>query len=88
MGFLTASIEMNHGIYGPKRYGFIGFVFVRRQYRGQGISSLMVKETLAWLARRKIQHVCLTVIADNKPARAIWEKWGFGDFFVFAWKLD
>jgi ribosomal protein S18 acetylase RimI-like enzyme len=87
-GFSTASIEINQGIYGPRRHGFIGFVFVRCQYRGQGISSLMMKEMLTWFEKRKIKHVCLSVMEDNKPARAIWEKWGFHDFLVVTWKLD
>jgi GNAT superfamily N-acetyltransferase len=88
VGFLTASIEIDKGIMQPKRLGFIGFVFVRRPFRGQGISTLMMRETLAWFAKRKVKNVCLTVIADNKPARAIWKRWGFVDFSVFAWKVD
>lgn len=88
IGFATASIETNHGIYGPMRFGFIGFVFVRRQHRGQGISSRMMREMLAWFAKRKIKHVSLSVMASNHPARAIWKKWGFVDFSVFAWNVD
>ena len=48
----------------------------------------MTKEMLAWFAKRKIKHVSLTVMEGNRPARAIWKKWGFRDFSVFAWKLD
>ena len=88
VGFSTASIDIDKGIMQPRRFGFIGFVFVRRPYRGRGISSLMMEEMLTWFAKRKIKNVCLTVNADNKPARAIWKKWGFHDFVVFAWKLD
>ena len=88
VGFSTASVETNKGIYGPVRFGFIGFVFVRQTYRGRGISSLMMKEMLTWFTKRKIKHVSLSVMAGNQPARAIWKKWGFCDFSVFAWKLD
>jgi len=87
VGFSTACIETNHGIYGPKRFGFIGFVFVKRQHRGRRISSLMMREMLAWFAKRKIKHVSLSVMASNGPARAIWKKWGFVDFSVWAWKV-
>jgi GNAT superfamily N-acetyltransferase len=87
VGFATATIEANQGIYGPSRFGFIGFVFVRLSYRGQGVSSLLMKEMLAWFAKRKIRHVSLTVMEGNRPARDIWKKWGFVDFSVFSWKL-
>lgn len=86
-GFSTVSIEKNWPKLLPRRYGFIGYMFVRRQYRGQKISSLMMEKALAWLATRQMKHVALTVIGDNKPARAIWAKWGFHDYVVFAWKL-
>lgn len=87
-GFATVSIQKNPPQWLPKRYGFIGYVFVRSRYRGQGISSMMMEQALAWFASRKIRHVALTVIEDNKPARAIWKKWGFYDFVVFAWKVN
>ena len=85
IGFATASIETNHGIYGPKRFGFIGFVFVKRQHRGKGISSLMMKEILAWFGERQIRYVSLSVMEGNYPARAVWKKFGFVDFSVWAW---
>jgi ribosomal protein S18 acetylase RimI-like enzyme len=87
IGFLTVSIDRTPPPWLPARRGFLGYVFVKRRYRGQRISSMLMEMALAWLAERKIKHVCLTVIEDNKPARAIWKKWGFYDFIVVAWKL-
>ena len=86
VGFATASIETNRGIYGPKQLGFIGFVFVRHRHRDQGISSLLMEEMLDWFRKRKIKHVSLSVMEGNQPARAIWKKWGFQDFSVWAWR--
>src|SRR4051812_12207068 len=76
-GFSIQWIGTHTSIYRPKRFGFIGIMFVRRDYRGQGISSLMMKEAQVWFAKRKITHVVLTIMADNKDARGIYEKWGF-----------
>ena len=86
-GFSVAFIQHTPGPFLPKRFGFIGYVFVKHQYRGQRVGSLMMKETLLWFEKRRIEHVGLTVIADNRPARAIWDKMGFHDFNVFKWKL-
>jgi ribosomal protein S18 acetylase RimI-like enzyme len=72
--------------YRPERFGYIGIMFVERSHRGCGISSMMMKEAQAWFAKRKVDHVMLTVLADNKHARAIYEKWGFFDFVSTMWK--
>jgi ribosomal protein S18 acetylase RimI-like enzyme len=87
-GFSVAWIQTSSTIFRPKRYGFIGIMFVKRQYRGRRISSLMMKEAFSWFARRKIKYVSLTVIEDNKHARRIYEKWGFRDFVITMWKVD
>ena len=87
-GFAVVWIDTNPPPFLPRRFGFIGYMFVRRRFRGQRISSLMMREALAWFAKRQIKHVALSVIADNKPARAIWGKWGFYGFNVFMWKVN
>jgi ribosomal protein S18 acetylase RimI-like enzyme len=86
VGFSTISIETIRGLL-PKRFGWIGYLFVSRQYRGQRISSRMLKELLSWLGKRRIGHVNLSVLADNRHARAIYKRWGFHDSVVFMWKL-
>ena len=87
-GFTVAWIGTSPEIFRPKRYGFIGIMFVRREYRGRGVSSLMIKETLAWFAKRKVKHVGLTVVKQNRHARRVYQKWGFADFVVNMWKMD
>jgi RimJ/RimL family protein N-acetyltransferase len=86
VGFSTISIETNRGLL-PRRFGFIGYLFVSRQYRGQRISSRMLKDLMSWLDKRRIGHVGLSVFADNRRARAIYRKWGFRDHGLFMWKL-
>jgi len=73
-GFSVAWIARSTDIYRPKRYGFIGIMFVQQRYRGRRISSLMMDETSSWFAGRKVKYVCLTVMNDNKHARRIYEK--------------
>jgi GNAT superfamily N-acetyltransferase len=72
--------------YRPKRFGYIGIMFVQSSYRGRGVSSMMMKEAQEWFANRKVEHIMLTVLTDNKPVRAIYEKWGFFDFVSTMWK--
>jgi GNAT superfamily N-acetyltransferase len=85
-GFSVAWTGTSSTIFRPKRYGFIGIMFVQRQYRGRRISSLMMKQAFAWFAKQNVKYVSLTVIKDNKHARRIYEKWGFRDFVITMWK--
>jgi len=87
-GYLVAWTGTNRGIFRPKRYGFIAIMFVRPQHRAQGISSSMMREALAWFKKRNVTRVGLTVLSDNKHARRIYEKWGFGDFSSVMWKWN
>jgi ribosomal protein S18 acetylase RimI-like enzyme len=46
----------------------------------------MMKKAQEWFANRKVEHVMLTVLTDNKHARAIYKRWGFFDFVSTLWK--
>ena len=85
-GFSVAWVATNPGIFRPKRYGFIGIIFVHQEYRGRKISSLMMKDIYSWFSKRGIKHVFLSVLCDNTHARGIYEKWGFGDFALTMYK--
>jgi ribosomal protein S18 acetylase RimI-like enzyme len=85
-GFCTVSIEKNT-IWLPERFGHIGYLFVKRQYRRRGISNELVRAVVAWLRSRNLPHLSLGVMAYNKPARAIYDRWGFHDRAVFMWKV-
>jgi len=85
-GFCVQWVATQTLPYRPERFGYIGIMFVRRAYRGRGVSSLMIKEAQLWFAKRKITHLVLSVLADNKHARGIYEKWGFFDFVSTMWK--
>ncbi len=87
-GYLVSWTGTNTGIFRPKRYGFIAIMFVRPQHRAQGISSSMMSEALAWFKKRNVTHVGLTVLSDNKHARRIYKKWGFGDFSAVMWRWN
>lgn len=85
-GFSVQWSGTNRSIYRPKRFGYIGIMFVQRGYRGRGVSSLMIEEAQAWFVKRKVKHMVLTVLTDNNHARAIYSKWGFFDFVSIMWK--
>jgi ribosomal protein S18 acetylase RimI-like enzyme len=57
--------------------GGIGAVYVRPQYRGQGVGDALIKAALEEAVRQGVEHVSLTVTATNPGAVRLYERNGF-----------
>ncbi|AZA78053.1 GNAT family N-acetyltransferase [Chryseobacterium sp. G0186] len=60
-----------------KRYAYLGFMFVKPEYRGKGINKLITDELVNWAKSRNISEVRLDVYAQNDSAIKAYEKAGF-----------
>ncbi|MEM9929449.1 MAG: GNAT family N-acetyltransferase [Bacteroidota bacterium] len=61
----------------PAVHCFLGFMFVRDAYRGQGINGLVTEALLTWARERGFTEVRLRVYDDNEGAIRAYEKVGF-----------
>ncbi|MCP1997048.1 GNAT family N-acetyltransferase [Flavobacterium sp. HSC-61S13] len=61
-------------------FGYIGFMFVTPEYRGQGISSLLLNHLKQWLVSKGINELKLDVYEENTAAIRAYEKAGFKRF--------
>ena len=77
VGFSTSIIKKNFPIFQLEKFGYIGDIFVREEFRGLGISSNLKDETFKWLRRKGIEKVSLNVLQNNYQAIKVYEKWGF-----------
>ncbi|NMP31298.1 GNAT family N-acetyltransferase [Thalassotalea sp. M1531] len=59
------------------RHGYIGFVFLQPEYRGQGISQQLIQALFSWGKTHGVTEVLLDVYNDNAPAIKAYEKLGF-----------
>jgi len=59
------------------KIGYLGFMFVHKAHRGQGLNQLIVNELLNWCKERKIFEIRLDVYDDNLTAIKAYEKAGF-----------
>lgn len=57
-------------------YGYIGFMYVKPNYRGQGISTKMINELTIWARTRNLNEVRLEVYSENQSAIKAYEKSG------------
>ncbi len=82
VGFSLALIQNTIPIFVVEKIGAISDLFIKKQFRGRGLSSQLKNETVKWLKKKDITHATITVYADNKHAREIYKEWGFMDFQV------
>lgn len=60
-----------------EKYGYIGFMFVAPDFRGQGVSSLILNSLKSWARSQNLSEVRLEVYAENQQAMRAYEKAGF-----------
>ncbi|MBV8328051.1 GNAT family N-acetyltransferase [Chryseobacterium sp.] len=58
-------------------YAYLGFMYVKPEYRGKGINRLITDELIGWAKSRGITEVRLDVYAQNESAIKAYEKAGF-----------
>lgn len=72
--------EMPAEFYKVRITGEIVDLYVRKEYRGRGISSLLLKKAFNEFKKRRINYVMLDVSVYNKQAINVYHKWGFRDY--------
>ena len=58
-------------------FGYLGFMFVSPEFRGQGISGLLLTALKKWILDQGITEVRLQVYDENEAAVRAYEKAGF-----------
>ncbi|OOG19212.1 GNAT family N-acetyltransferase [Sphingobacterium sp. CZ-UAM] len=59
------------------KYVHLGFMYVKPEYRGQGINKLILEALTNWAKERKITELRLQVYDQNEPAKQAYRKAGF-----------
>ena len=60
-----------------KYKGYLGLMFVDEEFRGKGISKMIMKDIIKWFSKNKIKDIMLQVYAENTAAVKAYEKAGF-----------
>lgn len=58
-------------------YAYLGFMYVRPAYRGQGVNSLVLDGLIAWAKTQGITEIRLEVYDENIAAKKAYTKAGF-----------
>jgi ribosomal protein S18 acetylase RimI-like enzyme len=70
VGFVLARMK-------GKRLGFIADLYVAPGARRSGVAASLTREAVARLRERGAEWIELGVQAENRPARIVYERWGF-----------
>jgi len=58
-------------------FGYLGFMYVKPEFRGRGLNSLLLDDLKRWVLSKGITEVRLEVYSYNEPAVKAYEKAGF-----------
>jgi ribosomal protein S18 acetylase RimI-like enzyme len=75
LGFVIYGIEKHRFL--PRHYGMIYELYVKPEYRSQGIGFQAGELAINDLRKHDISRIQLEVIAGNDKAARLWEKMGF-----------
>ena len=70
-------IKQNPSKFAFREHGYVGFIYVKEEYRGRGINKLIFEAIFNWFRTKNIIEVKLTVYEENPSAIRAYEKLGF-----------
>jgi ribosomal protein S18 acetylase RimI-like enzyme len=64
------------------KHAYLGFMYVKPEYRGKGVNKKVINALQQWAVARGITEFRLDVYHDNLPAIAAYEKVGFSKHMI------
>ena len=72
-----------------EQYAYLGFMYVKPEYRGMGVNKAILEYLTQWAAKQKITEIRLEVYEDNIIAKKAYEKAGFkGNLLEMRMQID
>jgi ribosomal protein S18 acetylase RimI-like enzyme len=87
IGFMLCLLSPNVPVFKERTIGVVSDVYVRPEFRRQGITKEMLKVAIRWFHKNKVVTVQLNVAAANIEARTVWNQLGFQAHMIMK-RLD
>ncbi|MFH1401219.1 MAG: GNAT family N-acetyltransferase [Nanoarchaeota archaeon] len=81
-GFNLCIIKKNIPGFTLEKYGEVMDLYVKKSFRGRGVSTALKDTAMAWFKERGMKHASIHAHHENSHARDIYRKWGFIDYHV------
>jgi ribosomal protein S18 acetylase RimI-like enzyme len=82
VGYNLAQIKKEIPVFKLRRFGLIADLYIKKEFRGQGIATIFKNKAVEWFKRNKLKYMSITVYPDNRHAYKIYKKWGFTDYKI------
>lgn len=82
VGCIYGQIRPRKDFFKTSHLGYIGFMYVKKNYRGQGLSQQLIAAIKSWFNQRGISEIILHVYAKNPRAISAYEKIGFENHLI------
>ena len=77
-----ARIEKSKIFYKHSNFAYLGFMYVRPEYRGKGINRKIIDALQTWSLSKNIDELRLEVYYENLPAINAYKKIGFSNYII------
>lgn len=77
-----ARIETSKLYYKHNTHAYLGFMYVRPEYRGKGINRMIIQALQSWSFSKNVKELRLEVYYDNLPAIHAYNKMGFSKYMI------
>jgi len=86
IGYIWVKTHFLNYLKPKKKVGYINELFVKKEFRGKGVSSKLMEKVLDWFKGQRIGFVSLGVFAQNSAAINLYKKFGFELFYSYMRK--
>lgn len=87
-GFCYSYISVKPEYFSIQKFGFIGDLFVREEFRRRGIGRRLVEDALSFFHERRIRQIELLVAVKNENTIRFWENLGFDHLLTWMYKRN
>jgi len=85
VGFVSGAIEANQPDRLPERFATVGYIYVVPGERRQGIARQLIQAMKQWASGSGVNHMEMSVLAEDTEAAEFWQAVGFSPFLVRLW---
>lgn len=65
-----------------QKYAYFGFMFVKPEYRGQGVNKMVIQNLQDWCKQHQVTECRLEVYTENNAAIKAYQKLGFEKLLI------
>lgn len=87
VGYCIVKIDKGVPAMTYKKYGYIGDLYVKKNWRKKGIGIKLLKAGMAWLKKKGMKALVIDTSTINVPAKKLYKKLGFKEFHVYSRKF-